>query len=109
MNEGIIRFISNKKHESEWLLEWRLKAYRHWTALQEPTRQKAEVKVMFDQVSDMLITGHSDVNLGKLSTLAGVLRLPVRIKCAIPPWLALADAVGGRSETISTESDQEQP
>ena len=37
LNEGIIRFISNKKNEPEWLLEWRLKAYRHWTTLQEPT------------------------------------------------------------------------
>jgi len=37
LNEGIIRFISNKKNEPEWLLEWRLKAYRHWTTLLEPT------------------------------------------------------------------------
>ena len=37
LNEGIIRFISDKKKEPEWLLEWRLKAYRHWTTLQEPT------------------------------------------------------------------------
>jgi len=41
LNEGIIRFISAKKNEPEWLLEWRLKAYRHWTTLQEPTWQKA--------------------------------------------------------------------
>jgi len=37
LNEDIIRFISHKKNEPEWLLEWRLKAYRHWTTLQEPT------------------------------------------------------------------------
>jgi len=37
LNEDIIRFISDKKNEPEWLLEWRLKAYRHWTTLQEPT------------------------------------------------------------------------
>ena len=42
LNEGIIRFISDKKKEPEWLLEWRLKAYRHWTTLQEPTWQKAD-------------------------------------------------------------------
>jgi Fe-S cluster assembly protein SufB len=40
LNEGIIRFISDKKNEPEWLLEWRLKAYRHWTTLQEPTWPK---------------------------------------------------------------------
>ena len=37
LNEDIIRFISHKKNEPEWLLEWRLKAYSHWTTLQEPT------------------------------------------------------------------------
>jgi len=42
LNEGIIRFISDKKNEPEWLLEWRLKAYRHWTTLQDPKWQKAD-------------------------------------------------------------------
>ncbi|MEE8350080.1 MAG: Fe-S cluster assembly protein SufB [Acidobacteriota bacterium] len=36
LNEGIIRFISAKKKEPEFLLEWRLKAYRHWLTLSEP-------------------------------------------------------------------------
>ena len=29
LNEDIVRFISQKKEEPEWLLEWRLKAFRH--------------------------------------------------------------------------------
>jgi len=36
LNEGIIRFISAKKNEPEWLLEWRLKAFRHWQTMVEP-------------------------------------------------------------------------
>ena len=36
INEDIVRFISAKKNEPEWLLEWRLKAFRHWTSLEEP-------------------------------------------------------------------------
>jgi len=36
LNEGIIRFISAKKQEPEWLLEWRLKAFRHWLTMKEP-------------------------------------------------------------------------
>jgi Fe-S cluster assembly protein SufB len=36
INEDIVRFISAKKDEPEWLLEWRLKAYRHWLTLAEP-------------------------------------------------------------------------
>jgi Fe-S cluster assembly protein SufB len=37
LNEDIIRFISAKKGEPEWLLEWRLKSFRHWLTMKEPT------------------------------------------------------------------------
>ncbi len=37
LNEDIIRLISSKKQEPGWLLEWRLKAFRHWQTMQEPT------------------------------------------------------------------------
>ncbi len=36
LNEGVVRFISAAKNEPEWLLEWRLKAYRHWLTMEEP-------------------------------------------------------------------------
>jgi len=36
LNEDIIRLISAKKHEPEFLLEWRLKAFRHWQTMSEP-------------------------------------------------------------------------
>jgi Fe-S cluster assembly protein SufB len=36
LNEDIIRLISQKKGEPEWLLDWRLKAYRHWITMSEP-------------------------------------------------------------------------
>lgn len=36
LNEDIIRFISAKKEEPEWMLEWRLKAFRHWLTMEEP-------------------------------------------------------------------------
>ncbi len=36
LNEDVIRLISTKKHEPEFMLEWRLKAYRHWLTLEEP-------------------------------------------------------------------------
>ena len=42
LNEDIIRFISAKKDEPEWLLAWRLKAYRHWLNMPEPTWQKPD-------------------------------------------------------------------
>jgi Fe-S cluster assembly protein SufB len=36
LNEEIVRFISLKKKEPAWLLEWRLKAFRHWLTMVEP-------------------------------------------------------------------------
>jgi Fe-S cluster assembly protein SufB len=36
LSEDTVRFISAKKNEPEWLLEWRLKAFRHWQTLSEP-------------------------------------------------------------------------
>ncbi len=39
LNEDIIRLISAKKNEPEWLLEWRLRAYRHWITMEEPKWQ----------------------------------------------------------------------
>ena len=39
LNEDTIRFISAKKNEPEWLLEWRLEAYRNWLTMPEPDWQ----------------------------------------------------------------------
>src|SRR5690554_835990 len=37
LDEDVIRFISEKKGEPEFMLNFRLKAYRHWLTLEEPT------------------------------------------------------------------------
>jgi Fe-S cluster assembly protein SufB len=39
LSEEVIRLISSKKNEPEWMLEWRLKSYRHWLTMKEPTWQ----------------------------------------------------------------------
>src|SRR3954463_12303574 len=36
LSEDTVRFISAKKGEPEWMLDWRLKAYRHWLTMEEP-------------------------------------------------------------------------
>src|SRR5687768_10590986 len=36
LNEDIVRFISAKKNEPKWMLDWRLKAYNHWLKMEEP-------------------------------------------------------------------------
>src|SRR5215210_1062335 len=42
LNEDVVRLISQKKGEPEWLLEWRLKAYRLWLTMKEPTWQNVK-------------------------------------------------------------------
>jgi Fe-S cluster assembly protein SufB len=42
LNEDIVRFISAKKNEPEWMLEWRLDAYRRWLTMREPTWAKVQ-------------------------------------------------------------------
>ena len=42
LDEGVIRLISEKKNEPEFMLEARLKAYRHWLTLEEPTWPKVD-------------------------------------------------------------------
>ena len=37
IDEDVIRLISSKKNEPEWMLEWRLKAYHVWKSMEEPT------------------------------------------------------------------------
>ena len=47
LSEDVVRLISAKKNEPEWLLEWRLKAYRLWLTMKEPTWQN----VKFDPIN----------------------------------------------------------
>jgi len=42
LNEDIIRLISHKKNEPEFMLEWRLKAFRHWQTMEEPRWAKVK-------------------------------------------------------------------
>jgi Fe-S cluster assembly protein SufB len=44
LSEDVVRLISQKKGEPEWLLEWRLKAYRHWLTMVEPRWAHLTVK-----------------------------------------------------------------
>ncbi len=43
LNEDTVRFISAKKNEPEWMLDWRLKAFRLWQTLEAPDWAKLNV------------------------------------------------------------------
>ena len=46
LNEDVVRLISSKKNEPEWLLEFRLKAYRHWLTMKMPTWPNLKIPVI---------------------------------------------------------------
>src|SRR5690554_1151717 len=51
LNEDVIRFISERKGEPEWMLEWRLEAYRRWLTMTEPTWAKVSYpKIDFQEL-----------------------------------------------------------
>lgn len=51
LSEDIVRFISAKKEEPEWLLDWRLKAYRAWLKMEEPDWAKVSYpKIDYDDI-----------------------------------------------------------
>ena len=52
LDENVIRFISHKKSEPEWLLNWRLKAYKHWLKMDEPNWAKVDYpKIDYQSIS----------------------------------------------------------
>jgi Fe-S cluster assembly protein SufB len=50
LNEDIIRFISAKKNEPEFMLEWRLRAYRHWAELEKSQAEPKWANVHYDPI-----------------------------------------------------------
>ncbi len=46
LNEGTVRFISDKKKEPEWMLEWRLKAFRLWQTMESPDWAKLDIPMI---------------------------------------------------------------
>ncbi len=46
LNEGTVRFISDKKGEPEWMLEWRLKAFRMWQQMESPDWAKLDIPMI---------------------------------------------------------------
>ena len=52
LDENVIRFISHKKNEPEWLLNWRLKAFKHWQKMDEPKWAKVDYpKIDYQSIS----------------------------------------------------------
>ena len=52
LNEDVIKFISKKKNETEWLLDYRLKAYKKWLTMKDPAWGKLNITpIDFNNIS----------------------------------------------------------
>ncbi|HVB34154.1 MAG TPA: Fe-S cluster assembly protein SufB [Patescibacteria group bacterium] len=59
LNEEIIRFISAKKNEPEFMLAWRLKAYRHWVSLEKAQAEPKWANIHYEPIDYQGITYYS--------------------------------------------------
>src|SRR5919201_4399127 len=59
LNEEVIRLISAKKHEPEWMLEWRLKAYRHWEKLEKSEAEPKWANVHYPPIDYQSVVYYS--------------------------------------------------
>ncbi|MGN6215002.1 Fe-S cluster assembly protein SufB [Parafilimonas sp.] len=57
LNEDIIRFISAKKEEPEWMLEWRLKAFRYWKSIED--KEPAWANISYPKIDYQAIKYYS--------------------------------------------------
>ena len=62
LNEAVIRLISEKKEEPEWMLEWRLKAFNHWLTLQEKDKYPRWAHIEYPDVDFQDISYYSAPN-----------------------------------------------
>ncbi len=66
LSEEIVRFISAKKKEPQWMLDWRLKAYRHWLTMKTPAWQNVTFPVINYQDIIYYSAPKQKVSLGSL-------------------------------------------
>jgi hypothetical protein len=59
LNEDIIRFISAKKNEPEFMLQWRLKAYRHWVSLEKSDGEPKWANIKYGPINYQNIVYYS--------------------------------------------------
>ena len=69
-------------------------------------KSKTEASQMFERVRDLVTTGNTTGDVGKLAVFAGVYKYPARVKCAILAWHALIGALKGEATPVSTENEQ---
>ena len=106
LSEDTVRFISAKKNEPEWMLEWRLKAYRHWLTMTAPDWAKLEIAPIDYQDAYYYAAPKVKEKLGSLDEVdPEILRVYEKLGIPIEEQKVLAGVEGARKVAVDAVFD----
>ena len=106
LSEDTVRFISAKKDEPEWMLDWRLKAYRHWLTMPMPDWAKLSVPPIDYQDAYYWAAPKAKPKLGSLDEVdPEILRIYDKLGSPLAEPAVLAGVVGARRVAVDAVFD----
>ncbi|MGF7169664.1 Fe-S cluster assembly protein SufB [Sphingobium xanthum] len=106
LDEDTVRFISAKKNEPDWMLDWRLKAYRHWLTMESPDWAKLDVPPIDYQDAYYYAAPKKKVELGSLDELDPEIRRTYeKLGIPIEEQKVLANVAGSRKVAVDAVFD----
>src|SRR6187402_1664759 len=106
LSEDTVRFISAKKGEPEWMLEWRLKAFRHWLTMTPPDWAKLDVPPIDYQDAYYYAEPKAKPKLGSLDEVdPEILRVYEKLGIPIEEQKVLAGVEGARKVAVDAVFD----
>ncbi|MFD1610745.1 Fe-S cluster assembly protein SufB [Sphingomonas tabacisoli] len=106
LDENTVRFISAKKNEPEWMLEWRLKAYRHWLTMESPDWAKLDIPPIDYQDAYYYAAPKAKPTLKSLDELdPEILRTYEKLGIPIEEQKVLAGVEGARKVAVDAVFD----
>jgi len=106
LSEDIVRFISAKKNEPEWMLDYRLKAYRHWLRMESPDWAKLNIPPIDYQDAYYYAAPKEKPKLGSLDEVdPEILRVYEKLGIPIEEQKVLAGVEGSRKIAVDAVFD----
>jgi len=106
LNEDIVRFISAKKCEPEWMLDYRLKAYRHWLTMESPDWAKLSIPPIDYQDAYYYAAPKEKPKVGSLDEVdPEILRVYEKLGIPIEEQKMLAGVEGSRKIAVDAVFD----
>ena len=106
LNEDTVRFISAKKNEPEWMLDWRLKAFRHWQTMPMPDWAKLNIPPIDYQDAYYYAAPKAKPKLGSLDEVdPEILRVYEKLGIPLEEQKVLAGVEGARKVAVDAVFD----